>query len=218
MSLNGRNIIDLDRDATVSHKDKLKAVVTARLISPVADVMSRSVSKVYLYTVVVYLWVLIHMSFIDRLLTQLSLRPACKTLVGTHPQRKVTQSSAKRLDLCMRVMMRMGAVIHHHRPAPPAERREGSKRQKMTLCHFQTLFHSQSTIAQMLKAVLNHKKMTKETRSSFLSSIASAMLTYKRYPTRDGYICVARTVIKEYQFMASPTGTPYVSEFYTFYM
>ena len=145
--------IYLDRDAAVSHKDKLKAVVTARLISPVADVMSRSVSKVYLYTVVVYLWVLINMSFIDRLLTQLSLRPACKTL-GTHPQRKVTQSSAKRLDLCMRVMMRRGAVIHHHRPAPPAERREGSKRQKMKLCHFQTLFHSQSTIAQMLKAVL----------------------------------------------------------------
>ena len=62
-----------------------------------------------------------------------------------------------------------------------------------------------------VESALKSKKMTKETRSSFLSSVASAMLTYKRYPTRDDYTCVARTVVAQYKFMASPTGTPYVS-------
>lgn len=62
-----------------------------------------------------------------------------------------------------------------------------------------------------VEAALNSGKMTTETRSSFLSSVASAMLTYKRYPTKEDYICVARTVTKQYPFLASPTGIPYVS-------
>lgn len=53
-------------------------------------------------------------------------------------------------------------------------------------------------------------KMTKETMSSFLSSVAAAMLVHKRYPTKDDYVCVARSVIEKYTFMSSPTGTPYV--------
>lgn len=54
-------------------------------------------------------------------------------------------------------------------------------------------------------------KMTKEMTTSFITSIAHAMLASKRYPTPDDYICVGRTVIKQYPFMASPAGTPYVS-------
>ncbi len=54
-------------------------------------------------------------------------------------------------------------------------------------------------------------KMTKETMSAFLSAVAGAMLVYKRYPTRDDYVCVARTVVQKYNFMSSPVGTPHVS-------
>ena len=54
-------------------------------------------------------------------------------------------------------------------------------------------------------------KMTRETTSSFLSSIAAAMLVHKRYPTKEDYVCVARSVLQKYTFMSSPVGTPYVS-------
>ena len=54
-------------------------------------------------------------------------------------------------------------------------------------------------------------KMTKETMSTFLSAIASAMLVFKCYPTREDYICVARSVLQKYSFISSPAGTPYVS-------
>ncbi len=53
-------------------------------------------------------------------------------------------------------------------------------------------------------------KMTKETRSSFLSAVASSMLVFKRFPTRDDCVCVARTIINKYLFLSSPAGTPYV--------
>ena len=61
-----------------------------------------------------------------------------------------------------------------------------------------------------VETALKLGKMTKETRSAFLSSVAGSMLNCKRYPTKEDYICVARSVIKTYPFMASPAGRPYV--------
>ncbi len=54
-------------------------------------------------------------------------------------------------------------------------------------------------------------KMTKETTSAFLSAVGAAMLVHKRYPTREDYISVSRTVVQKYGFMSSPVGTPYAS-------
>ena len=54
-------------------------------------------------------------------------------------------------------------------------------------------------------------KMTYETDRAFLTAVASSMFTYKRYPTADDYINVARTIIAKYPFMKSHTGKPYVS-------
>ena len=62
-----------------------------------------------------------------------------------------------------------------------------------------------------VEVALASGKMTKETMSAFLSAVAGAMLVFKRYPTRDDYVCVARTVVLKYGFMASPVGTPHVS-------
>ena len=62
-----------------------------------------------------------------------------------------------------------------------------------------------------VETALARGKMTKETMSAFLSAVAGAMLVYKHYPTRDDYVCVARTVVQKYSFMSSPVGTPYVS-------
>jgi len=58
-----------------------------------------------------------------------------------------------------------------------------------------------------VEVALKTGKMTSETRSAFISAVASAMLRYKLYPTRDDYICVARTAIGKYLFLRSPTGT-----------
>ena len=62
-----------------------------------------------------------------------------------------------------------------------------------------------------VEAALKTGKMTSETRSCFMSSIASAMLRYKLYPSRDDYVSVALTILRKYPFFKSTTGTAYVS-------
>ena len=56
--------------------------------------------------------------------------------------------------------------------------------------------------------------MTFETNKSFLSAVATAMFTYKKYPTSDDYnnFALRRVIIHKYPFMKSPTGKPYVSK------
>ena len=55
-----------------------------------------------------------------------------------------------------------------------------------------------------VEIALKTKKMTKETRSSFFSSVASAMMYYKRYPSSD----VAQLILTNYDFLKSPVETP----------
>ena len=56
-------------------------------------------------------------------------------------------------------------------------------------------------------------KMTLETSRTFLTTVAGAMFTFKRYPTSDDYTNVARAICAKYPFMKSPTGKPYVCLF-----
>ena len=67
--------------------------------------------------------------------------------------------------------------------------------------------HYQRSVEEALK---NGRMLTKE-RRMFLSDVASAMLRYKRYPTRDDYVSVASAVIQAYPFLMSTSGRPYVS-------
>ena len=45
----------------------------------------------------------------------------------------------------------------------------------------------------------------------FLSDIASSMLRFKRYPSRDDYVLVSCAVIQAYPFLKATSGRPYVS-------
>ena len=67
-------------------------------------------------------------------------------------------------------------------------------------------------------SALSTGKMTMETSKAFLSAVASAMFTYKKYPTNDDYSNVARTIITKYPFMKSPTGKPYVNPYHVYAM
>ena len=49
-----------------------------------------------------------------------------------------------------------------------------------------------------VEVALKSKKMTTETRSCFILAVASAMLRYKRYPSRDDYVCIAHAVLTDY--------------------
>ena len=62
-----------------------------------------------------------------------------------------------------------------------------------------------------VEAALRATKMTNVTRRAFIGKIAAAMLYYKRYPTHDDYINVGRAIIESYPFMKSPVGSPAVS-------
>ena len=65
---------------------------------------------------------------------------------------------------------------------------------------------------QEVEKGLKAKEMSNRVRSHFLSSVASAVLSYKLYPSREDYNCVARTIVKEYPFLKAPpgAGSPHV--------
>ena len=62
-----------------------------------------------------------------------------------------------------------------------------------------------------VELALSSCKMTRETNLAFLSAIASAILSYKRYPTKEEYTRVAMDIIRTYPFMKPPNGSPTVS-------
>ena len=63
-----------------------------------------------------------------------------------------------------------------------------------------------------VEVALRTGKMSSESRRAFVSAIASAMLAYMRYPTRDDYSNVARAVCLKYEFLKSPAGIPHVCQ------
>ena len=59
-----------------------------------------------------------------------------------------------------------------------------------------------------VELALTSKKMTRETNALFLSAVASAMLSYKQFPTKEEYTRVAKDIISKYPFMKPPNGSP----------
>lgn len=60
-------------------------------------------------------------------------------------------------------------------------------------------------------SALRSKKMSTKDKQQFISEVASAMLQYKKYPSRDDYVCVARSIVAKYPFLKSSDAKPYVS-------
>ena len=67
-----------------------------------------------------------------------------------------------------------------------------------------------------IESALQRKCMSQRHKRQFMSEIASAMLRFKTYPTREDYVTVARSIIHAYPFLKSPAGKPYVSFFVYF--
>ena len=63
---------------------------------------------------------------------------------------------------------------------------------------------------QDIESALQRKMSSKE-KQRFISEVASAMLRFKRYPSHEDYLCVARTVMEKYPFLKSSGAKPYVS-------
>lgn len=61
-----------------------------------------------------------------------------------------------------------------------------------------------------VEIALENKKLPTRERRAFLSDVASSMLRFKRYPTRDDYITVCSTIYRTYPFLKAPSGKPYV--------
>ena len=53
--------------------------------------------------------------------------------------------------------------------------------------------------------------MSTKEKQRFISYVASAMLRFKRYPTHDDYLCVARSVVLKYPLIEISDAKPYVS-------
>ena len=62
-----------------------------------------------------------------------------------------------------------------------------------------------------VEVALKSGKMTRETTKSFYSTVASSMLSYKRYPTQEEYTRVAVEIVNKYPFLKSPSGSSVVS-------
>ena len=64
---------------------------------------------------------------------------------------------------------------------------------------------------QDIESALRRKNMSTKEKQRFISDVASAMLRFKRYPTHDDYLCVARSVVLKYPFIKTSDAKPYVS-------
>jgi len=63
------------------------------------------------------------------------------------------------------------------------------------------------------------KKMTKASRAAFYTAVAAAMFQYKRYPSRDDFVSVARQIIAKYPFLGSKSfGASHVRSLLVFSM
>ena len=62
-----------------------------------------------------------------------------------------------------------------------------------------------------VEAGLKAKKLRNTARIAFNSKVASTMLYYKCYPTKDDYDNVTCTIVQKYPFMKAPVGSPTVS-------
>ena len=65
---------------------------------------------------------------------------------------------------------------------------------------------------QDVEVALKRKKLSSREKQRFISEVASAMLRYKRYPSCEDYICVARSIVQKYPFFKLSGGKPYVSD------
>ena len=59
---------------------------------------------------------------------------------------------------------------------------------------------------QDVEVALKRKKLSSKEKQRFISEVASAMLRYKRYPSREDYLCVARSIVEKYRFFKSSDG------------
>ena len=64
-----------------------------------------------------------------------------------------------------------------------------------------------------VEEALKRKALTKDTHSHFLSTVASSMFAFKRYPTSEDYKNVTKAIVQKYSFFKSSVGTPTVSLF-----
>ena len=65
-----------------------------------------------------------------------------------------------------------------------------------------------------VEIALRDKKMSRESNRKFITSVASAILAFKRYPTASDYENVGRAIILKYPFLRSPQGTPQVKFYF----
>jgi len=56
----------------------------------------------------------------------------------------------------------------------------------------------------VIKGKISHKQ-----KQAFITEVISSMLRFKCHPTRDDYICVARSIVLKYPFKQT-TGRPYI--------
>ena len=54
-----------------------------------------------------------------------------------------------------------------------------------------------------VEVALKTGQITRVTRASFVSSVADAMFAFKRHPSRDDYVIVAKQMISKYPFLGT---------------
>lgn len=64
-----------------------------------------------------------------------------------------------------------------------------------------------------VEVALKRGKMSTTEKRRFLTEVASAMLRYKRYPSNEDRVCVARSIVEKYPFLKSSDAKPYVSSY-----
>ena len=194
--------IELDADTVLSDKEKLKVVVTSRIVSPAS----------------------------------VDVDVSCDVQCGSDTPQSTRIPNPLRLEFeedCSDTLDAIHSTRHHKRfldDDDDDETSKGGNSSETTSIPTVPLkpkkikvnkdlddsiplpspFPLPKHFAADVELALKAKQMTRETTAKLISSVAGAMLSYKRYPSSQDYFNVAESITKNYPHLKSPQGSPNV--------
>ena len=207
--------VEMSSDEEVNDKDKLKVVVTPRLVTPsssklieqiesesAAGTPSGPTSKSRLQ---------------PRRLGSDEESDAETVVTTQKPRKRATVYSSDSDDGDTTGTGESGSIASTSSGVPIKKRRtiEKSKEDSVPLPDPFPLPKHYSVEVEM---AIKEQKFSNVARQVFIGKVAAAMLFYKRYPTSEDYANVGCTVIQKYPCLKSPIGTPAVSYIHVHYV
>ena len=192
------DFIEVERDTAINNKDKLKVIVTSQLVTPAHSAMNDDDSNIPLSSTPS---------------GSKELQPRC-LLNDSLPVRKrgppvLDDTSDDESATCSTIILDSKEGINDVEVVVSSKKLKAIKEEDDAI-PLPNPFHLPNHYRSDVEAALKLGRLSNVTRQAFIATIASSMLSYKRYPSSEDYINVGQTIITKYPFLKSPVGSPAV--------